>query len=662
MKRFLTLLLTAVMLCGLTIPAMAAENTILVVGSEEFNGLFSPFFAATAYDRIVNDYIQAQLYRNSPSNEDIAGLSEVIPPVVSTDEQGNTTVVYTFKIRDGAVFSNGDPVTADDVIFTYKVFCDPMYDGATTIFALPIVGVKEYRADSLDPDTELAAQQAQADAITDEEILAYIAETAPADVAGATLADESIREYIVGELGGEEALAAKLTELGTTEADATADQVAQLYVGIEQTNYFDNYKPQAVAAKLSKIQQDALTEKLASGVQVPEIEGIKKIDEKTVEVTLNSIDPTAAMNLGRVSIASVNYYGKDFTKGNLKSIKDLNRKPMGAGSYTFESFENNVVTLRANPTFYLGEPKIPTLRYQKLDEEKRFEAVVLGEVDIADPAASPEVVADAEAQGLYPALVDNNGYGYIGINAALVPDINVRKALMHMLNRKPAVDSYYGDLATIIERPISRAMWAYPEGATEYYGYDLEKAKEYFTEAGYELKDGKLVKDGQQFKLEAWLSSSTHPVVPVFNQLKTDLEAMGAVCDIISSDWTVYNEAYRAGTIQMWAAAWGNGADPDMYQIYHSSQIETGNNPYRINSPELDELIVAGRSTLDQAERKEIYTKALDLVMDYACEMPFYQRMNLYLINPEVVNIETLPEQMSPFAEWFYTIETLELM
>ena len=663
MKRFFAFLLMAAMLCAMAVPAMAAENTILVVGGESFNGLFSPFFGTTAYDIAISGYVQATLYRADRGNANIAGLSEVIEPVVNIDEDGNVAAVYTFTIKEGMAFSNGDPITADDVIFTYKVLCDPMYDGSSTFFVLPIVGVKEYRADSMDPEAEAAAQEAEANAITDDEIMAYIAAAAPADVAGATMANASIRDYFVSELGGEEALAARLAELGVTaEADMTQDQIDAVYVGIEQTNYFDAYKEDAIADKLATIQRTAMAAKLDGGVQVPEIAGIKKIDDRTVEVTLDGLDATAQMQLGRVEVASVNYYGQDFSKGHLEGIKALSGKPMGAGPYLFESFENNVVTLRANPTYFEGEPLIPSLRYQVVDSEQRYDAVLLGDVDIADPSASPEMVAAALEDGITPVLVDNNGYGYIAINAEMVPDINVRKALMHMLNRKPAVDSYYGDLATIIERPISRAMWAYPEDATEYYGYDLDKAASFFAAAGYETVDGKLVKDGEQFKLEAWLSSSTHPVVPVFNQLKSDLEAMGAACDIISTDWTVYNEAYRAGTIPMWAAAWGSGADPDMYQIYHSVQIASGNNPYRINSPELDELIIKGRTTLNQEERKAIYAEALDIVMDYACEMPFYQRMNLYVMNQEIVNIDTLPEDLTPFYDWNASIQTLELM
>ena len=41
-------------------------------------------------------------------------------------------------------FSDGTPVTADDVIFSYKVLADPAYDGPSTLTTLPVVGMEEY--------------------------------------------------------------------------------------------------------------------------------------------------------------------------------------------------------------------------------------------------------------------------------------------------------------------------------------------------------------------------------------------------------------------------------------------------------------------------------------------------------------------------------------
>ena len=49
-------------------------------------------------------------------------------------------------MREDIVFSDGDDMTIDDVIFSMYVLCDPTYDGSSTLYAAPIVGLDEYRS------------------------------------------------------------------------------------------------------------------------------------------------------------------------------------------------------------------------------------------------------------------------------------------------------------------------------------------------------------------------------------------------------------------------------------------------------------------------------------------------------------------------------------
>ena len=61
-------------------------------------------------------------------------------------ENTDGTVDYNFKLREDLKFSDGEPITIDDVIFSMYVLCDPTYDGNTTLFALPIQGMDAYRS------------------------------------------------------------------------------------------------------------------------------------------------------------------------------------------------------------------------------------------------------------------------------------------------------------------------------------------------------------------------------------------------------------------------------------------------------------------------------------------------------------------------------------
>ena len=115
----------------------------------------------------------------------------------------------------------------------------------------------------------------------------------------------------------------------------------------------------------------------------------------------------------------------------------------------------------------------------------------------------------------------------------------------------------------------------------------------------------------------------------------------------------------------MWVAAWSATPDPDMYQIYHSNNIlgagGTDDNKYNIVDDQLDKLIMDGRSSADQTYRKAIYKQALDIVLDWAVEIPVYQRQNCVIFSPERVNMDTVTPDITTYWGWMNDIELLEM-
>ncbi|HOG61662.1 MAG TPA: hypothetical protein PKX76_10125, partial [Flexilinea sp.] len=111
--------------------------------------------------------------------------------------------------------------------------------------------------------------------------------------------------------------------------------------------------------------------------------------------------------------------------------------------------------------------------------------------------------------------------------------------------------------------------------------------------------------------------------------------------------------------------AWQATIDPDMYQIYHSSNIVgkggSDSNHYHIADPELDKAIIEARQSDDQAYRKEIYKTALDIIVDWAVEIPAYQRQNSTIFSTERVKIDTVTPDITTFYDWNAEIQTLEM-
>lgn len=623
----------------------------LILGEDDFNAVFSPFFGSTVPDRTVYQRTHEPLLINDRLGKPVDRLAEYQLPEEIKDADGNVIkTVYTFKLKDGIKFSDGTDITADDIMFSYKVYCDPTYDGSSTIYTTPILGIAEYRYDDPNYKEAIDKIKSESENVSDEDVKNIITESVNKDI------DDYGAQFIIDYFSFK--VKEGLDEAGLKEAAFTA------YFNQEVEKSFEDYKADAKASKFKSLEKEYISENLASGeLKVPEVEGIKKIDERTVQVTIEGVDPKAIWNLAGIEIVPEAYYGVGFKKGDLSGVKAKNDAPMGAGPFRFLKFENNVASFEANEHYFLGKPKIPKLKIQVVSTANRLEAVTLGEMDIAQPTASPDMVEQVKEAGLHYELIENLGYGYIGVNADRVKDKNIRKGLLHLMNRKPAIETYYGELASIIERPMSKVSWAYPTDATEFYGFDPDKALEYFKEAGYEQVDEngtkKLMKDGRQMSYEIGIAGDgimDHPSAPILTQMKQALEDMGGVLEINDVTGTILFERLDQGNWDMWVAAWGSTIDPDMYQVY-SSQGPT--NHYRIRNERLDEVIIDARKTNDVELRKELYKEALNIVMDEAVEMPVYQRKNMYIFNKDVVDILSLPKEMTPFYDWQLEMETL---
>ena len=161
--RILALVLCAVMCLGLFVgcgnKGKQNSDTPLVVGYSPFNSKFSPFFSETAYDQdvwtmtaigLLNSDRQGSIIMNGIKGETKSyngtDYTYYGPADCEIKENTDGTVDYNFKMREDLKFSDGEPITIDDVIFSMYVLCDPSYDGNSTLFAVPIQGMDAYRS------------------------------------------------------------------------------------------------------------------------------------------------------------------------------------------------------------------------------------------------------------------------------------------------------------------------------------------------------------------------------------------------------------------------------------------------------------------------------------------------------------------------------------
>ena len=737
--------------------APVEENTsTLVYATSTFGQKFSPFFYTTAYDEevvssftggllaadrggaIIHHGIEGETVEYNGTDYTYYGMGDV--EVVQNDDG---SVDYNLTMRDDIVFSDGTPATIDDVIFGIYVMADPSYDGSSTVYALPIEGMADYY-NSQQYLYKLLAEAGRDN--TDFSLWDEATQTAfwaSIDAAGAKLAQEVV-DSVVGSYNTDEYAAT----IEATPDEIAADPALQVKFGMNMWGYGDAWTEGATAAdfwaaieaNFDSVIEAAETESagssiwdlmddfadydklVATGDDVPSIKGIIRTGDYSLTVHMTSYDATAIYNMSFI-IAPLHHYGDvskydydnnkfGFDKGDLSGVKAKTTEPLGCGPYIFKSYENGVVTMEANPTYFLGEPKTKTILFKEGEDADYVPGIVTGTYDLAVPSISEETlnaITDANSNGeltgdtLTTILVDYRGYGYLGINADLVNIAGdpgseeskaLRKGFMTVLAvyRDTVINSYYGDRAAVIQYPISNTSWAAPQPADEGYRaaysvdadgndifdssmndeqkYDaaLKAAVTFFEKAGYTFDaDGKVVSApaGAPESFEILIPGNgkqDHPTYGVATAASKALETIGIKLTVNDVGSSVWNNALEGNTAQMWVAAWNSTADPDMYQVYHSTNAHgkgTNSNHYQVDDPALDALIIDGRTSADTEYRKSVYKQAMEIIMDWGVELPVYQRKDCTVASTIRVDCDTLPKDMTPYWGWKAELETL---
>ncbi|MCR5671362.1 MAG: ABC transporter substrate-binding protein [Butyrivibrio sp.] len=726
----------------------SGSDAPLVIAEDDFSEKFSEFFAASVPDQRVADVTSVKLLVNDRAGELVYnGIEGETRNYNGTDyeykgiadcvvtENADGTVDYDFKLREDVNFSDGVNLTADDVIFSYYVFCDPSYDGGASTYALPIVGLDEYRkgsdtlfnlllkggADNTDftfvteeqqkkffetdlPEAGKAFAQSIADYCVANGYAAENEDVAKADIANAMACWGFAKD------NGDGTITTSKTETVFDVKGGKAPTAEDFWNEL-MASYDNDVVSLSDTEKADKTILDLLSDDykvaIETGASADHIAGIQKTGDYSFRVSLSEVDATAIYQLA-INVQPLHYYGDEslydydnnkfgFEKGDLSSVRAKTTTPLGAGPYVFDKYENKVVYFTANDGYWEGAPVTKQLQFKTTSSPDKEPGVVQGAVDISDPSASKSVLeqiagenSNGEISGdkLTTVLTDYRGYGYIGMNSQNVcvggdnaseASKNLRKAIATVIAvyRDVVIDSYYGEAAAVINYPISNTSWAAPQASDpdykvafsvdvdgndiytdsmsddEKYDAALKAALGYFEAAGYTVTDGKLTAapEGAKMSYEVLIGGSGKGDHPSFGILTAASEALKTIgFDLVINDLTdtsILWSSIEGGTAEIWCAAWQTTLDPDMFQIYHSEGGSATH--YRIYSKELDQLVSEARTVTDQAVRKALYKEALDFVVDFACEIPVYQRQDCTIYSTERVNVDSITKDQTTY-------------
>ena len=139
---------------------MLASTLVLANGA-----LIAPAWSQAVYNRgndtdpksldhhktstVAESHISRDLYEGLVTE---AANGELTPGVAESWQVSDDGLVYTFKLRQDAKWSNGDPVTAGDFVFAYQRFQDPATAAEYANILYPIKNAKKVNKCELKPD------------------------------------------------------------------------------------------------------------------------------------------------------------------------------------------------------------------------------------------------------------------------------------------------------------------------------------------------------------------------------------------------------------------------------------------------------------------------------------------------------------------------------
>ena len=343
--------------------------------------------------------------------------------------------------------------------------------------------------------------------------------------------------------------------------------------------------------------------------QADSISGLKVIDDKTLQVTIDAPKPYFLMKLTFPTSYIVD-------QDNVSAGEEWVRQPNGTGPYKLKEWRSNeYIVYEANQDFYLGAPSIPYVVFKLYagDDVRLFET---GDVDIAGVGLYDVERMLNPSEPLNRNLVTGVDLctSYVTFDTTQPPfdDANVRKAFSMAFDRQRYVDVLYRGVALPAEG-------LYPPGLPGFdynlqgLPFDPEQARELLKQSKYGGPEGL----PEIIYTNAGIGSYIGGNVAALAEMWQDY--LGVKIKVENLDYNFYYQQIFSGNHgQIFDGGWcADYPDPENFAdvLFHTGVPQ---NQGGYSNPELDTLLEAARIESDVTKRIAMYQEAERIIVNDA--------------------------------------------
>ncbi|MBP7055631.1 MAG: peptide-binding protein [Candidatus Omnitrophica bacterium] len=388
------------------------------------------------------------------------------------------------------------------------------------------------------------------------------------------------------------------------------------------------------------------------------VKSLDILDDYTLKVTYKEPFAPALSSWGMWIMPEHLLKGKDLSSTN------FSRSPVGTGPYRFKKWQSGEkIELVANKDYFEGRPYIDRYIIRVIPDAATIflELEVLG-VDMASltPLQFTRQTGNSFFKKNYNKFkYPSFSYTYIGynLNDPKFKDIRVRKALDMAVDKEAIIDTVLFGLGRLTTGPYLLDSWAYNKEVKPN-PYDPARAKELLKDAGWTDSDGDgwVDKDDKVFEFTLLVNQGNIDRERTAEMVQGYLKAVGVRMKIRVLEWNaMINEFINKRRFEAVLMGWFLARDPDNYDIWHSSKTrEAEFNFIGYSNPEVDRLLVKGRQTFDQDERKVAYNKIHEIIYDEQPCTFLYSSEILPIVNSRFKNVKTSPIGIGyNFIKWY---------
>jgi peptide/nickel transport system substrate-binding protein len=318
--------------------------------------------------------------------------------------------------------------------------------------------------------------------------------------------------------------------------------------------------------------------------------------------------------------------------------------------------DQGMVELRRNPRYWgRVQPPFERVIWRVIENDSaRLTTFRNGDIDAysARPLEYRRLLDDAaltRRTQRFEYMSPVSGYSYIAWNQggdgrpSRFADRRVRQAMTWLTDRQRIIDEVFLGYAEVAVSPFNPRSRQH-DPALQPRPFDIEQAKALLREAGYEDRDGDGViedAEGRPFAFELTYFQDSEDTKRMVLLLRDIYARAGVLLKPKPAEWAVMIEAIQKRDFDAITLGWTSGIETDIYQIFHSSQIEgQADNYIGYRNSELDRLIDAARATVDEEARMPLWQAAERILYEDQPYTFLMRRQQLLFLDRRFRNLE----------------------